>query len=159
MIEGQQHDTQKYDFVNEAKENIDEYLGEDKKPNQKSTKKKKNNNSKTESFKVVDLGLEQAKRTAYREFYEEKKPSNQNQQILVAMYWLIKEVHKQYLSKDDIYTGLKTVNARVPARISSVLSNLMMDGKVISDEGKYTLHHTGEDYVVYDLPEKKVSGK
>ena len=75
------------------------------------------------------------------------------------MYWLIKEAKKQSLTKDEIYTGLKTVNARIPARISSVLSNLMLDGKVIPDGGKYALHHTGEDYVVYDMPEKKAVGK
>ena len=115
--------------------------------------------SKTESYKTVDFGLEQAQRTAYREFYERKHPTNQSQQVLVAMYWLIKEAGKPSLTKDEIYTGLKTVNTRIPARISSVLSNLLLDGKVISDGGKYTLHHTGEDFVVYDMPKKKAAGK
>ena len=130
--------------------------GEDKFVELRSSKRKRSASSRLESYKVVDIGLSPEQRVKYKEFYDEKKPANQNQQLLVAMYWLKKEANKPLLSKDEIYTGLKTVNARIPARISSVLSNLMLEGKVVSEkDGNYSLTHIGEDFVNYDLPAKK----
>lgn len=117
--------------------------------------KRRSGGSKTETFKIVDLGLDESQRADFRSFYESKTPKNQNNQVLVIMYWLSKKANKTLLSKEEIFTGFKTVGARVPARISSVISNLMMDGKIIPDGGKYSLHHTAEDFVTHDLPERK----
>lgn len=123
----------------------------------KSTPKKKRSASskKAESYKIAELGLSEQQRQAFREFYNDKSPKSQNEQILVIMYWLKNNGGKEALSKDDIYTGLKTVDAKVPARISSVLSNLGIEGRITSDSDGYRLHHTGEDFVKFDLPKKE----
>lgn len=122
----------------------------------KSGAKKKRSaaSKKPESYKMAELGLDEQQRQSFREFYNSKSPKSQNEQILVVMYWLKNDGEKAVLSKDDIYTGLKIVDAKVPARISSVLSNLGIEGRTTSDGDGYHLHHTGEDFVKFDLPKK-----
>lgn len=119
-----------------------------------SKKKRSASSKKPESFKMVELGLEETQRQEFRKFYTDKSPRSQNEQILVIMYWLKNNANKDAFSKDEIYTGLKTVDAKVPTRISSVMSNLGIDGKIISNDDGFHLHHTGEDLVKFDLPKK-----
>lgn len=119
------------------------------------TKKKRSASSKKpESYKMVELELNEAQRQDFRKFYTDKNPKSQNEQLLVIMYWLKNNANKEAFSKDEIYTGLKTVDAKVPTRITSVLSNLGIDGKIISNDDGFHLHHTGEDFVKFDLPKK-----
>ncbi|MGX8701809.1 hypothetical protein [Caproiciproducens sp.] len=119
-----------------------------------SKKKRSSSSKKPESLKMVELGLEETQRQDFRKFYTDKNPKSQNEQILVIMYWLKNNANKNAFSKDEIYTGLRTVDAKVPTRISSVLSNLGIDGKIISNDDGFHLHHTGEDFVKFDLPKK-----
>lgn len=120
----------------------------------KAPSKPKATRKRAETYKPVELGLSGEQRQAFKEFCAEKKPSSQNDQALVIMYWLSKEAGKESLTREEIYTGFRTTGLRVPGRISSVLSNLMLEGAVISEGGTYRLHHTGEDRVTYDLPTK-----
>ena len=62
---------------------------------------------------------------------------------------------KNSVTKDEIYTALRTVEAKIPARISSVLSNLGIEGKITGDADGYRIHHTGEDFVKFNLPKKE----
>lgn len=129
-------------------------------PSGNSKKKKRNTSGKSETLKMIDLGLDNSERSEFKQLYKEKRPQNQNQQVLVIMYLLKNIAKRENINKDEIYTGLKTVDERVPKRISSVLSNLMLDGKVLNtSDGKYNLHHTGEDFVTHDLPANKESSK
>jgi len=120
-----------------------------------SVKRKRTASSKkAETFSMVDLGLDETARTALRTFYSEKNPKNQNEQLLVVMAWLKEHARKDSVTKDEIYTGLRTVEAKIPARISSVLSNLGIEGKITGDADGYRIHHTGEDFVKFNLPKK-----
>lgn len=119
-----------------------------------SKRKRTAASKKPESFKMVDLGLDEKQRTQFKAFYGQKNPQGQNEQLLVIMAGLKNFGGKEYLTKDEIYTGLKTVNAKVPARISSVLSNLRIEGRIISEAEGYRIHHTGEDFVKFDLPKQ-----
>lgn len=121
-----------------------------------STKRKRTSSSKkTETFNMVELGLDENSRSALREFYNEKNPKSQNEQLLVVMDWLKRNAGKNSVTKDEIYTALRTVEAKIPARISSVLSNLGIEGKITGDADGYRIHHTGEDFVKFNLPKKE----
>ena len=109
---------------------------------------------KAESFNMVDLGLDEQHRNALRTFYAEKNPKSQNEQLLVIMAWLKEHAGKVAVTKDEIYTALRTVDVKIPARISSVLSNLAIEGRITSDTDGYRIHHTGEDLVKFNLPKK-----
>lgn len=127
---------------------------EPQKTQQKPTPAKKNS-KKIESYRVTDLGLDEGKRDSLREFYRNKKPGNQKEQLLVIMNWLSDQANISEVSKEDVFTGLKIVDEIIPARISSVMSNLQIDGYIFpAGGGKYTLHHTGEDYVKRKLPKE-----
>jgi hypothetical protein len=108
-----------------------------------------------ETYKSVDLKLDEGQRDKLRQFFSDKSPKGQSDQILTIMYWLDKEGHLPAVNKDEIYTAYRTVDAPVPGRIGSVLSNLRIAGQVVArDDGRYALHHVGEDYVKYKLPKK-----
>ena len=122
----------------------------------KTTSKRKRNASskKPESYSMVELGLDATKRTELRAFYSEKNPKNQNDQLLVIMAWFKDNAGKDVLTKDEIYTALRTVEAKIPARITSVLSNLGIEGRITSEADGFRIHHTGEDHVRLNLPKK-----
>lgn len=126
-------------------------------PSHGAKRKRSATSKKPESYKSVDLGLDEKQRVEFRDFYKSKSPKSQNEQILVIMYWLKNSGKKDAVTKEEIYTALRTVDAKIPARISSVLSNLGIEGRITSDENGYHLHHTGEDFVKFDLP--KTEGK
>ena len=120
------------------------------------TKRGSRRDSKKETSRRVDLGLDEAQRNAFRQFFADKTPKGQNDQVLTIMYWLQKEAGTASLDRDQIFTGFRTVDAPVPGRIGSVLSNLRIAGMVVpQDDGKYVLHHVGEDHVKFKLPKKK----
>jgi folylpolyglutamate synthase/dihydropteroate synthase len=159
MVDSDHKDT----VVDEEKqpENAINVIQEKQSKEEKTVKKEKSSASKKkETYKTVELNVSSEKRDEFREFYKVKNPSSQNDQVLTVMYWLAKHANKPITNKDEIYTGLRTVNERIPGRISSVLSNLRIEGKVVLEGNGtgYRLHHTGEDYVERDLP-KEVAGK
>lgn len=118
-------------------------------------KKERKSSGKPELFKQVDLNLSEEQREEFRNFYKGKNGKNQNDHVLVVMFWLLNNLDKESLNKEEIFTGLRTVGERIPKRLSSVLSNLGIEGKVVKINGKFSLHHVGEDYVDRDLPKKK----
>ena len=109
-----------------------------------------------ETYKVVDLGVDEGERSALRDFFKEKKPPAQHDQIAVLMAWLKAEKAKSTMNKDEVYTAFRTVDAKVPAKISSVLGNMVGMGWVTNvGSSTYALTHVGEDHVKFDLPPKK----
>jgi len=109
---------------------------------------------KAERLHAVDLGLSPEQRDALHEFYKQKAPVGQNDHVLTVMSGLNKSLGSSPLSKDQIFTGLHTVNERAPKRLQSVLSNLMLGGLILRVGDGYVMHHTGEDHVEKDLPAK-----
>lgn len=124
-------------------------------PAQPDKPKRKRSPGKPESFKAVDLALDSAKRDTFKSFYASKAPKGQSQQVLAVIYWLLKNTDRSELTADEIFTGLRTVGEKVPKRLTSVLSNLTIDSMIIRKDGRFTLHHIGEDFVEHDLPAKK----
>lgn len=117
---------------------------------------RKSSNKSPENFKIVELNLKEDLRKKFKDFYQSKSPKSQNPQISTVMYWLIENLKKESLSKDEIFTGLKTVGEKAPTRLTPVLHNLKAKGLIkFESDGKFALTHIGEDYVKDELPEKK----
>lgn len=137
-------------------ENIDEESVEAVEPKGKTpAKPKRTSSGKPETFKTVELGLNADERQAFKDFYAEKSPSGQSDHVLTVIYWLIKNTNRESLSKDEVFTGLRTVNEKAPKRLTSVLSNLAISSYIVKSGSNSSLHHIGEDYVERDLPKKK----
>lgn len=113
-----------------------------------------------EVYTPVDLGLTETQRNEMREFYTSKQPKGQNEQIAVLMDWLKREGNKSMATWNDIFTAFRTVGVKSPAKISSVLGNMVGLSWVRNvGNGQYELIHVGEDYVKYDLPKAKSTNK
>ena len=139
-----------------GEENVGEEAVEVAEPKGKTpAKPKRTSSAKPETFKTVELGLNADERQAFKDFYAEKSPSGQSDHVLTVIYWLIKNTKRESLSKDEVFTGLRTVNEKAPKRLTSVLSNLAISSYIIKSGSNSSLHHIGEDYVERDLPKKK----
>jgi hypothetical protein len=122
-------------------------------------KGKSKSSGKKETYSTVSLGIDVEQRQSFKTFYSDKKPSGQNDQVITIMYWLQENAGISLFNKDQLATGFRTVGEKVPGKISSVLSNLMGKGWVVSrGSGNYGLTHVAEDRVVHDLP-KQEKGK
>lgn len=108
-----------------------------------------------EVYTSVDLGLSESQRGELRAFFAEKKPKGQKEQMAVLMDWLKRVPGKPSVSWNDIFTAFRTVGAKCPGKISSVLGNMVGSSWVRNvGAGQYELLHVGEDYVKFDLPKK-----
>lgn len=141
-------------FKPEAEVDIEE-LEPVEKNSKPVVKSRKTSSSKPETYKTVELGLDADQRQSFKDFYAEKSPAGQSDHVLTVIYWLIKNTGKEYLTKDEIFTGLRTVNEKAPKRLSSVLSNLGIASYIVKDGVNSGLHHIGEDYIERELPKKK----
>lgn len=110
--------------------------------------------AKPEYLRKIDLGISPEQMGAFRDFYEEKAPVGQNDQVLTVMSWLSRNLGSPKLIRDQIFTGLRMVDEKVPKRLQSVISNLLQRDYILKDGDGYVMHHTGEDHVEKDLPAK-----
>lgn len=122
---------------------------------QATAKRQRSGSGKSESYKAVDLALTPEQRSAFKDFYTSKAPDNQSDQVLVVIYWLIQNTGREKVTMDEIFTGLRTVGAKIPKRISSVLSNLALAAHISKENNEPRLLHVGEDHVMHNLPKTK----
>lgn len=125
--------------------------------NGKRAPKKPTNRTK-ETYRLINLDLKEDERAELRRFYAEKSPSTQNEQTAVLMDWLKRKKNRVTLNKDAIFTAFRTVDAKAPGKISSVLGNMAgaAVGWVVNrGDGTYELTHVAEDFVRLNLPPKK----
>ncbi len=109
----------------------------------------------TPVYKVTELGADDNAKREFKNFYESKKPQNQNDQVLLCGFWLNITLKRDTFTDDDVYTALRAAGAaKIPSRIESVISNLKLESKLVGEQGKYKTTHIGEDYVNNDLPPK-----
>lgn len=138
---------------------VDERVESEAKSGSQSSKPKakgkKSSSTKPETFKTVELGLSADQRQSFKDFYAEKSPKGQSDHVLTVIYWLIKNTDKESLTKDEIFTGLRTVNEKAPKRLSSVLSNLALASYITKNGADSGIHHIGEDYIEHELPKGK----
>jgi len=123
-----------------------------------NTGKKRSSKSRPKNIPTVDLKLSREQWEAFRTFYNQKSPHNQNSTVLVVMYWLIKNTERKSVSDQEILSGIKVVEGAIPKRLESVIANLKIGSYVLSDKEdkeKFILHHLGENFVENKLPKKE----
>ena len=126
-------------------------------PSGKSPSRSKSRPKKTPSYSLVkELNLRPTDKDSLRDFYKEKKPTDQQQMVTVVLYYLHRVLETEKISTNHIYTGLKDVEARVPPDINQILRNTASRRGWVdsgdSDDLKMTV--TGDNFVEQDLPAK-----
>ena len=124
---------------------------------EKSSPKKKAGKSAQALIPIpMDLKAKDDK-PALRDFYNEKKPANQWESVVVFAYYL-----KEYLKIDKMEAGhvstcCKEVNIKVPTSISQMFYDIQhQKGWLNLEDGRKfaELNTSGENFVTHDLPRK-----
>lgn len=115
---------------------------------------------KAPSYSLVkDLDLRPEGKPSLVQFYQEKKPGEQQQQLTVVLYYLYRTLEIESVSVNHVYTSLKELSSlgvRVPTDIAQVFRQIAnRKGWVDSSDAK-ALKTTvgGDNFVEHDLPSK-----
>jgi hypothetical protein len=125
--------------------------------------KKKGKPKKPISYSFVkDLNLRPDGTISLREFFNEKKPSDQQQILTVIIYYLYRKIGVQNISVSHIYNGLKELTefgVRVPPDIANTLRKIVTrKGWLDTSNLEATRTTTGGDnFVEHDLPKSKTT--
>lgn len=119
-------------------------------PTPKGKRKKGGGNSA--NWKIVEDLLDQDQRKSLKSFFDEKDPSNQNNQVAVLAYKLKDLLKRDGFDGHEIHTAFQAVGKKTPANLSGVFGNMAtIDlGKVV--EKKWTPNFKSDDLVNHDLP-------
>lgn len=118
--------------------------------------------AKTYQF-VKDLNLRPSDKKSLRDFYNEKKPSSQQDEATLVLYYLHRILEINNITSNHIYTGLKELSefgVRVPKDILAVFRLIAYRyGRVDSSNYEDLKMATpGDNYVEQDMPVTKKVG-
>jgi hypothetical protein len=117
---------------------------------------------KGRSYTVMpDLDLHPDGAISLVEFYKQKAPSDQQEQIAVFLHYLLRVAKVAAITDRHLYTCYKDVSEKVPPDILNVVRNTAhRKGWVDSTSGQnLRLTVPGENYVEHELPKRKEAGK
>lgn len=126
---------------------------------QKASKKKGLESKATKSKGVSSVGFIDLKLTVHEQkslndFFELKKPTSQNENVIVAMKWFIDNKRVDEVSKEEM-NYLLSVASKTPPALPQVLGNMVGPGYrwvTKGSIGKYKLSTIGESYILNKLP-------
>lgn len=103
---------------------------------------------------VGDLDLMPDGKRSFEDFWAEKKPVSQPEQIVVAAYWLTKIAGVEEPDSNHIYTCFKKVGERIPPDLpAAVRQTKQRKGTVDTDnKGHVSVTIVGENVVEQELP-------
>ena len=84
-------------------------------------------------------------------FFNEKDPRGQNDQVAVLAVKLKEFTGRQDLSVDDIHSAFKVVNKPTPRNLTAVLGNMKRDGKGGYADNKLVVNSFTEDHVAFHM--------
>ena len=126
-----------------------------KKATKAKTKGKAKKKPKTVYKQVKDLNLRPSGKSSARDFVAEKKPTNQKQKCVVALYYLLHTLELEKASIDHIYTFFKDCSWPVPADLPNTLHQAGTAGWLdTADATDIKITPMGENVVEHDLPKK-----
>ncbi len=124
-------------------------------PNSQEKKRRKSGGGgKTTSWKMVDNLLEEDQRKQLKEFYGEKSPANQNEQVAVLAFKLNHLTKREAFSGDEVHTAFQTVGVKTPRNLMAVFGNMTADGLGNMADRKFKPNFKCGDLVKHDLPRK-----
>jgi len=109
---------------------------------------------------VNDLNLRPEGKPSLREFYEEKKPADNQQLLTVIVYYLHRVLGTESVSVNHVYTslkGLSDLGVRVPPDIPNILRKTSNRKGWLDSSDSDNLRTTvpGDNFVEQDLPRAK----
>jgi len=103
---------------------------------------------------VKELNLRPPDKQHLRDFFSEKKPGSQRQQITVIVYYLQRIIEVQSIGANHVFTGMKEVGMRIPPDISQVMRSIASDKGWLNTANKddVKMAVAGDNFVEHDLP-------
>jgi hypothetical protein len=103
---------------------------------------------------VKDLDLRPEGKSAYREFYPQKKPATQEQTITVAVYYLKRILELDKITPDHVFACFKDVGRRTPKDLPQTIRDTSKRKGWVdtSERGNIKITNHGENLVEHDLP-------
>lgn len=104
---------------------------------------------------VKNLDLHPSGKKHLREFYEEKKPKTQTEQVATFVYYLSHVLEVAGVTANHIFTCFKDVNVRAPNDLPQIIRNTAGNkhGWVdCSNASDIKITNPGENLVEHDLP-------
>jgi hypothetical protein len=135
--------------------------GSDEKPSGKPSRKRIARTPQTVAPLPLDLKAKNGK-PALRDFFKEKNPKNQQENLTVYAYYLKKHLNINDMQVGHVVSCAKEVKRPVPTNIPSLFKNIQhrkgwLHVGVGSESAQIAI--PGENYVEYDLPRKKNASK
>ena len=102
---------------------------------------------------VKDLNLRPAGKPHLREFFADKQPKSQPEQITVCVYYLWRIVELEAVTPHHVYSCLKEVGVKVPVDLPQTIRNVANRRGTVdtSDSNNITLTIRGENMVEHEL--------
>lgn len=125
-------------------------------PKTTSSRKSKGSSKAPKLNMVSNLNLFQKGKKSLREFFAEKNPKEDQQKIVVFLYYLTKTLKLQNIGPDHIYTCFKDIGEKIPSNLYQSLRNIKkrrrwIDFSTLKDL-QLTVH--GENLVEQKLSKK-----
>jgi hypothetical protein len=133
----------------------------DEEPSEKPSRKKTPRTPQIVAPLPLDLKAKNGK-PGLREFFKEKNPKNQQENLTVYAYYLKKHLKINDMQVGHVVSCAKEVKRPVPSNTPSVFKNIQhRKGWLHAGSGGESAQITipGENYVEYDLPRKKDAPK
>lgn len=105
---------------------------------------------------VKELNLRPVGKKSFRDFYAEKQPATQMDQIAVAVYYLRVTLETEVVSANHVFTCFKDVSVKVPPDLPQIIRNCRRQKGWVDPaaEDGITITTQGQNHVEHDLPPK-----
>lgn len=120
----------------------------------KEKPKRKRGGSHSTNWKIVGDLLNEEQRTQLADFYREKAPQKQNDQVAVLTFKLQELLGREAFDGHEIHTAYQVVGTKTPANLNGVFGNMSGEGLGSLVEKKWTPTFKSSDLVKHDLPPK-----
>lgn len=114
--------------------------------------KRKRGSGKSANWKILDNLLDAGQRQQLQQFYAEKSPGKQNDQVAVLAYKLKEMLGREGFDGNEIHTAFQVVGKKTPANLTGVFGNMTGEGLGKIDDKKWTPNFKSDDLVKHDLP-------
>lgn len=127
--------------------------------NGKPKRRSKGGGGKTKTWSVIDLGLSEVQRNELRDFYAQKMPKGQGEEVAVLTVKLSEFLSKKAFTGDEVHSALKIVERPTPKNMTAVFGNLKRDAIGDYKGLDFLVNHLTEDFVKFKLPKPALKGK
>lgn len=115
-------------------------------------RKRPSGSGKTANWKMIDDLLDEGQRSSLKEFYAEKRPPNQNEQVAVLTFKLKELTGRDGFDGDEIHTAFQVVDKKTPGNLNAVFGNMAKLGLGKQVDKKFISNFKADDLVKHDLP-------